>query len=373
MLTVLLALGSGTVTRPAVAEDEGKPLDGFFEGRIDAIHKGEVTLRYDFSRKEQLKDWIVGAPFPVQRAEGQGVEWFDASMEIKGSTAATHIAEWKGDVEITCRLVPDTDKDVGGILVPSTGENDFVTYTLNETFFHGWDGSSGGQHSIIKFGDQWRESRDTEEFIGFRYVVRRNGREPVAPGRPVEFSFGMSRGKLVMAVPGIDMKGRDLGKRLTSSRPGFYTVKGRMLIDDVVIQGKLDPDWLRRNELGLHTARPLGEAGALDPEVEALLAGYPASGNAAPLVALVADTSRPDAVRQAAVDALRSGPKRATTQALDLLYSEDEGTRRFGIGIVKALLGKDYGFNPKSSQSARTGAIRKITEDLREHPDLLKD
>jgi len=52
------------------------------------------------------------------------------------------------------------------------------------------------------------------------------------------------RGKIWMEIEGQKLSGKDMGVKLKVMRAGFYTVKGKMRIDDVTIEGKLDPAWL---------------------------------------------------------------------------------------------------------------------------------
>ncbi len=48
-----------------------------------------------------------------------------------------------------------------------------------------------------------------------------------------------------MDVAGQSIKGKDLGVKLKVHRPGFYSIKGRLRVDDVEITGTLDPAWMR--------------------------------------------------------------------------------------------------------------------------------
>ena len=176
---------------------------------LDAKTKS-VTIRYDFSEEEQLRDWQERAPFPVIREKGQGVKWFDEMVEVQGSTGIRHIGAWKGDVTVRATIVPDAEKDMGGILHPADDAEDIATFTLLESYFHAWDGKSGGQNSIIKFGKQWREAGSTKDFIGFRYIAQRPPTTPLVVGRPVSLVFGLNRGRLEMTSGDAELKGKDL-------------------------------------------------------------------------------------------------------------------------------------------------------------------
>ncbi len=366
----LLLLASGL---PALADGDGRPLDQAFRGRIAAFDGKTITLVYDFSKKEQLADWTEGVPFPIDKEPGQSIRWFDNQLEIQGNTGVRHIARWTGDVEISFTVTPDGEKDIGAFLVPVPEEPDIATFTLCESYFHGWDGDPGGKHSIIKFGKQWRESGSTSDYTGFRYVARRPPADPIVPGRKIRFTYGVHRGKLFLQLADFELKGKDLGKRLKVLTPGFYTVGARALFDEVQIRGRLDKAWLREKGFELRVIGPVVPVG-VDGETASLVAAYAAGEVAASKVAAVlTDDAKADEAREAAAAALEAGPKKAVSAMLDLLYSGDVEVRAFGIRVVKSLLGKDYGFKPKGKEATRSAAIRKLTQDLRDNPDLLED
>lgn len=373
----LLALGAG---RPVVAgegEAEGnRALDEYFRGAVAGLDGGEVTLRYDFRDARQVEDFEDRKPFNIEARKGQQIRWFDEQLEIVGNAAARHRAHWMGEVLVTATFTVDADRDVGGFLSPSDATNDFATFTLTETFFHRWDNSDGMLNSIIKFGDQWREGDATGDFTGFRYVSRKPPKEKLAPGARLRVAFGLQKGKLVMSGPEFDLKGSDVGNKLKRFQLGFYAIKGRVLVDDLEIRGTLADDWLRRTKVDLRTARPIGAAatGGLDEATQACLAAHAAGDLAATrtLLRFATDESRAAEARATVVEALMKGPRKAARPTVDLLYHEREDARALGIRIIKALLGKDYGYKPAAPEAKRSAAIKKLNEDLDKHPELLE-
>ena len=373
--TALLVIWVLFLGRPPTAcADDPVPLDRAFRGQVVAFNGKTVSLRYDFRSEEQLRDWEEDVPFPIEKSQGdQSIKWFDQRLEIQGNTGAQHIGVWKGDVEVTCRLTSDAEKNIGAFLATYPESEDFATFTLVETFFHGWDGSAGGTHSIIKFGKQWRERGADSDFIGFRYVQRRSPPDPLRPGSSLKLEFGIKGGVLKMKVGDLEMKGKDRGKRLKRCRPGLYTIGGRSLFDDVIITGKLDSSWMKEKNIAWKVDSPVGEVEA-DPDTLDLIDAYEkGESEAADLVKVVADGGRPERTRRAAANALSKGSKKAVRAIVDLLYSEDEVARELGAGVVKALLGKTFGYKPKGSEKSRSAAIRKLNQALKDHPELLED
>ena len=372
-LFFVLFLTALSLEAPLATAGQGTALDEYFKGRVVALDGKTVTLRYDFKDEGQLEDWTEGVFFRITKVKDQRVRFFDQCLELVGNVAVRHRGVWRGDLDVRARFVIDAERDLGAGLVPEPETEEIATFTLAETYFHKWDGSAGGSHSILKFGKQFRERGSTSDFVGFRYVARRPPPMPMTPGRKLDFHFGLKRGKLFMDVDGTDFSGKDMGVRLKRMHPAFYTVEGRMLVDDVVIRGRLDPKWLKDEGLDLRVATPI-PADGMDDETRALVDGYATGATAASvLIEMIADATRPEPARKAAAVALGAGSRGVVPAVVDLLYNPDRVARQLGIEVVKALLGKSYGYQAKAKEKARSAAIRKLNEDLKSHPELLRD
>lgn len=376
LLSALLTQGRPpTLCAEGEAPVAGKPLDAFFKGQVLALKGKDLTLRYDFSSEEQLKDWREGVPWPIAKESGQGIAWFDQRLEVRGSTGARHLAEWTGEVWVTCTLTLDADKDLGGFLSPADEGDCYASFTLTEKFFHAWDNNPGGLHSILKFGKEFREAGSAKDFVGFRYVDRRPPSTPIKAGDVVAFGFGIQKGKLGLDCPEFQLRGKDLGsKHFKEYRPGFYAIKGRLLVDNVVITGRLADGWVASEKLALRTEKPLPDPASLtvDPAVQALIEGYKAGSTpAAELVKVLGDAATAKGAKDALSQALGGGPRKAVRDVIDLLYRPDADTRAYGIEIVRRLLGKDYGYPAKGSEEQRSDAIRRLLDELKKKPTLL--
>lgn len=377
VLGALLALAAGPGADSASAADQ-KTLDEYFNGQIVALEGKQVTIRYDFRKKDQAKDFTDNVPWPITRRKDQGVKWFDEKLEVVGNSGARHVAEWKGDVEVKVRVHFDHDKDIGAWLSPINGANDYATFTFREFFFHTWNKKTGGQDSIIKFGNQWREKGSTDDYIGFRYIARRPPKEVPTAGETKEMTFGIQKGKLLMTTDEFELKGKDRGKKLKQYFIGFYAIKGRALFDNIEITGTLNDAWVRHVGLELKTSKPINaeKPTELDDETKALIADHKTgkrSKATRELVDLLKDVTVARPVRVAIRDALFEGPKMTARYAQDLLYSRELEVREDGIEIIKAHLGKDWAFNPKGSEGSRRKAITAMNEELKKKPGMLKD
>lgn len=374
----------GPATGPASAADappatpapgSAIPLDRFFHGAVVGLAGTKVRLKYDFANVDQGKDWMLGVPWNIAKDAADGISFADGRLAVRGNVGAYHRGEWEGDLVVTCRLIPDGVRDIGGFLRSPDQSTDYVSYTLVETYFHGWDSKAGGETGMMKFGKQFAVGKGG--YTGFRYLAMRILKPEPAPNKAVGFTFGRRGDDLVMDVDDTKQASVEPGNPLKTIQPGFYAVHSSVAIDEIVLEGTLSPRYLEVNHIELKTEKPLvvdapaappgtpAPAAVVDPGVTALLAAYEKGvRSATDLVKLVGETTRADLDRQAIVDALKAGPKRASAASVDLLYSTDTKTRTFGIEIVRSLTGKDYGYDPKSGEKSRSAAIKKLQADL---------
>ncbi|MCB9900128.1 MAG: hypothetical protein H6826_02150 [Planctomycetes bacterium] len=368
-LPLLVAAAGVFVAREARAAD--KTLDQQFAGRVSVDKKGVVTLRYDFRDQAQLADWETGAPFRIYGEKlDDEIGWFDGHLDIPSKKGARLKAAFTGDVTMEAKLRVEAWSDLGAWFAPADGAHDYVIYTLVERYFHKWDaGQTGGQHSIIQFGDQWREGDVPEDFVGFRYISRRPANVEHKAGELVPLVARWVKNHFEMAGPdGLELEGKPKGPKLGNLVAGFYTAEGRLRVDEVVITGRLSPAWLKEKGVRLELSPDAGRDPALAGEMEAHAGGDSKATRA--LVARLRDPSLEEAVRTSIEEALSKGPKRAVSAALDLLYDGSVEARTSGIAIVKAHMGKDFGYNPKANESRREAALKKITDAIQKDPEL---
>ena len=351
------------------------PLDRFFHGKVVGLDGTKVRLKYDFSSPDQGKDWMLGVPWNIAKDAADGISFTDGRLAVRGNVGAYHRGEWEGDLVVTCRLIPDGIKDIGGFLRSPDQMTDYVSYTLVETYFHGWDSKAGGETGMMKFGKQFAVGKGG--YTGFRYLAMRILKPEPAANKAVTFLFGRKGKDLVMNVDDTEQASLEPGNPLKTIQPGFYAVHSSVAVDEIVLEGTLSPRYVETNRIALKTEKPLASetstatpgtpapAAVVDPEVTALIAAYEKGVKSAiDLVKIVGETTRVDLDRLAAVAALKAGPHRAMNAAIDLLYSADVKTRGFGIDIIRALAGKDYGYDPKAGEKSRSAALKRLQADV---------
>ncbi|MCC7139386.1 MAG: hypothetical protein IT460_13265 [Planctomycetes bacterium] len=362
--------------RSTVAAPTGEvALDTFFHGTVIGLEGTKVRLRYDFSTKEQAADWPEGAGFRVPRDVGDSAGVAEGRLAVRGSTGTRHVAEWEGDITVTAKLIPDGVKDIGSVVTSPDQPEDYVLYSIGETYFHGWDHpGSGGDTGMMKFGKQYATA-DKPGLVGFRYLDYRRPPTDPTPGKPVVWSFGRKGAEVFLTLDDMKLDSPEPGNKLKVLQVGFYAVKSAMTVDDIVIEGTLSPRYLAAKKIALRTDKPIvAETGAgVDPAVRTLAEAYAAGKESAvKVVGVVGDAARPEGDRRAAADALKRGPRKALPAVIDLLYNAEPKIRTLGLEIVKSLTGKTYGYDPKASEKARAAAVRRLNDDIAANPALLQ-
>ena len=374
-LGLAASLGGGQAGAADPVPGAEVALDAFFHCAVIGLDGTKVKLKYDFSNAEQKADWVEGVPWRIAKDTADGIEVAQGRLAVRGSVGARHIAEWEGDLLVTCRMIPDGTKDIGAYLGSEEAPDDYVTFSIGETYFHNWDNKAGGETGMMKFGKQYVVGSGKAGFVGFRYLASRMPTADTVPGKTSLFAFGRKGPSVLLTVDDLKLDSHEPPKLLPSLEPGFYAIKSSVAVDDVVLEGTISPKWLAAHKVGLRTIRPIVSgaevAAAVDPAVQALVDAYKKPGESpAKLVDLLKDSTRPEADRQAAIGALKSGPRKAVNAVIDLLYSTEVKVRALGIDIVKALLGKSYGYEPKAGEKSRGDAVKRLNKDLQDHPEL---
>ncbi len=231
------------------------PLDRYFHGAVVGLDGTKIRLRYDFSTPLQEKDWVLGVPWKIAKDAADGISFADGRLAVRGNVGAHHFAEWEGDLVVTCRLIPDGVKDMGGYLTSPDQLDDYATYTLVETYFHGWDNKPGGETGMMKFGRQFATGKGG--YTGFRYLAMKMLRPEPASGRAIAFSFGRKGEDLFMNADDTKLSSVEPGNPLKTIQPGFYAIQGSISVDEVVLEGTLAPRYVSLHKLVMRTEKPL--------------------------------------------------------------------------------------------------------------------
>lgn len=367
VLAFLVALLGGPVAIRAGPSDAGRPVDQVLKGRFLKLDGDRVEIKYDFSDPAQLEDWISTKPFRVLGEVKS--EFENKTVRLEGTGAWCHRALFDDEVSLAFDLKPWTDKDLGAVVMESIESDQFVLFSLNDIYFQKFDGVRIPQHMITRFGV--KDDSDGKNDQAFRYIAR--GKSPVIRKyETVRMTAEKNGIDDSMTIGDKKYSGVEMGRKLNDIRIGVYMVEGKAVVDNVVVKGRLSERWLEKENVALTLSRPLAveepesraERVALD-KIEKRKAGELPPKD---LLAVVSDPDVTEETRQAAATAVEeSGDKTVVPHLVPLLYSADDATRELAFGIVRKLVGRTFGYNPKGDPDKRSAAIQKLVQHIQKN------
>jgi hypothetical protein len=376
LLLLLLTLPAGGLP-PAAAQDSApdagrKPLlDELLKGRILRLDGNQVEIRYDFSDPAQLGDWVEYRPFRVMGEWEFKIE--GDALKLKGSGALHHRATFLNEVEIEYDLVPWSDRDLGTVISEDAEGEQFVLYSVNDIYFQKFDGVRVPQHMITRFGVADSSIKADEH--AFRYVAR--GADPkIRTHQKIHIRAGKKGLDDHFLIGEREYKGVEPGRPITQLHVGVYTVKSSALFDDVIVRGKLSPVWVEREKVELALAAPpqpeaVGPSKEDQAAQERITRFEAGTVTGEDLLPVLSDAGVSPALRQTAAASLAaSGHRNVVPKAVSLLYSEDLTTRQLGDQVIRALSGKNFGYDPRSDAEKRSKAIQKLLQYIQKNPAM---
>ncbi len=377
LLLFLFLLSSGR----AVAEDGPEPVtvgDFFSGGKVEQWKARRITITYDFSQEDVLQDFDVINPFLVL-ASG-GFEVSDGALLAEGSNAFVFKGVFEADVTVDMTLTSETPRDLGLVLLASDLTDQFLLFSLADTFFSKKDRQKPLQHMITVVGA--RDGGGSGESL-FRYLKR--SRTPtLKAGVEIEVRLEKRAKRNRLSFAGKTLSATDRYGSFPRVRPGLFVLKSKMTVTKLTISGRLTESFLKENGIEFDPeevddqALPLEEvpAAGAETEEEPRRRG-PRRGrredesDARGLVRKLRDGRLSDDEREEAAKGLsRKNVKKDELKALiDCLYSDDLTTRKLAILALKKTTGKTLGYNPKASEEARKKAVRNWFRYLMQNRD----
>ncbi|MHC4820659.1 MAG: protein kinase family protein, partial [Planctomycetota bacterium] len=227
---------------------KGKGVAGLFQGQV-VLRGRKINLTYEFDNESEAADWEVEHPFMVQ----QKSEWKVDRGELSGQGAGCwlHRAHFKpGTFSMNFRIRPGVPaQDMGVLLMEPKELMNHLMFTIGNQFFQLGKGS--GRYAIpgnviFVFGKgMWKDT--DPDMVGFVYTE--NSEEPkVKARRWTESEIQVSKDKAKWTLKGKAFSGRTFGDnnyRITGIRPALFVLLSEARFDEIVIEGELDPDWVK--------------------------------------------------------------------------------------------------------------------------------
>lgn len=378
---------------PAAPDPNLVRLDRFFRGKITHVETKKVAgaaatattieIRYDFSSPDQLLDFEPGLPFRAIRTIAWELK--NGRVDLEGTGSMKHRAVFDADVSASATLTPRKARDFGFAVTEARESEVFTLYCLYDKYFSAGDNVFVPQNMIIKFIP--RDPKVNKDGVqDWRYCGSRGQSPVVRTGQPYKVEIGRdaNESRMTITAPdGEDFKsgGKEWDRDLTSMIFGVYCHDSHVEVDDVVIRGRLDPEFVRREKLDVTGWTPPAEPVAPPPapagpaqtgaanqasvNARRTIDGYPLEAKPVTLAQLIRDVTVPLHLRtEAAEKATTVALKKVVPFLVEGLYSPDADSRRLSFEVIKALTGRSFGFRAEASEDSRKRGIKEINDFL---------
>ena len=384
LLTVLMLL---TLVLPAPAvrgeEDAGKvDVRDVFAGKVTKWKARRIHLEYDLTDKKSLEDFSETNPFLASRTGGFAVE--EEGLVAKGTGALLHQAVFEADVQITLTVVSKTMNDIGVALIPPSGSEKFLLFSIADTYFSLRDRQTPRQHMITVVGaGDGGPPGDTD----FRYLNR--SRTPaLEPGKPIEVEILKRGDRNRFVVAGANLDAADRYGTFPEVQPALFTLESGMTVTALRIDGRITTGWLEKRKIAWDPKEeddealpeidvPDGPAARVPDRDEPRRPGYDPGdrSEASALIRTLRDAGASEENREKAAEGLtKDNVKLDQLRALiDCLVDDDLTTRTLAFSVLKRVTGKTLGYHPKAPEKARGEAFRKWFQYMRDNRERFVD
>ena len=362
------------VPREAGAEDSpgGKPVTEFFRGKVlRANAKGDIEIRYDFEDPQQMADFETVMPYRAILSAQPA--WESGAVRLKGTGSFRHVAVFDTTIGLEAQLTPARPRDFGFAVTESRESEVFTLYCVQDTYFSLGDGVRHPQNMVIKFIP--RDPRINKDGMqDWRYCGSRGQEPEIQRNVPLHVRIARGDNESEMWLLDWHSQGKEAGRDLSSQMGAVYVHDSDVKIDDLVIRGRLSAAFVERHGLDLSVTIEPDEPATTEPgpveidpavaeKVREQIAGYPLATSPAAMAKLLRDAAVPDTLRREALERVVGlGNKRIVPFVVDGLYADDTLSRELSLEVVRALVGKTFGYRPDADDEKRRKAISSLNE-----------
>lgn len=244
-----------------------EPLDRRFRGEIESFDGDRVKLRWTWKDPAQLDDFEPFVPVRATVSGGFTVPVVPAKEGDDAAPAGTGIAEARGTGGIRLRLgmlsdiVISTDAvlhdphDLGVVLSLPASSDESILCLVQDRLFTRFDKAAGNSTMINKLGGIPATGAGMTEF---RYISR-SGQPKLGKGHVVRFDV-VRKGaetKFTVTPKGeapVVLQGKDTDTPYTNFQPGLYVSGASADFGPLTIDGKIDREWCKANDVLPHVA-----------------------------------------------------------------------------------------------------------------------
>jgi len=361
-------------TAPPPKKPRIKALNRVFAGRIIKIKKKRVTIYYDFENAEQLKDFEGVRPPNLLDASDNRFSIRGGRLVLEGSTSIRHKMEGRGELRARFWVRCGRQANIGTVFTEPVMSQYYVVLNLFDERFY-----KNGALILAACGlneDEGAQDASTG-LVNWRDIFRGNVKKKAKVGEDVMVEVSKNGFKESCRVADVEGKGSSKGKtkKMDTYQFGLWVHHSRATFDDLTIEIELTDEFLNLNDLKAEvvedweevpTTGPLAGVRGVPPRIRSEIDAYAlGKGEARLVVKTVGRTGIPKKVREIAAQLLKDrNDSKVVPIVIDLLYSTDKQTRTLGIGIVKSIVGNNFGYSPGSSEKKRSKSIQKLNQHL---------
>jgi hypothetical protein len=372
--SVSMGQESKTTSDPRKGPKVKRALNKAFHGRVVKIKKKQVTLYYDFEDPIQLEDFEEARPPRLLDASQNRVRIQGGRLVLEGSTAIRHKMEGSGEFRARVYVRVGQQRNVGTVFTEPILSDFYVVLNLFDERFYG-----NGNMLLAACGLHEDEGADVDmSLVNWRDIFGSNLKKKVKVGQDAEIEVYKDGWKEYARVDDVEGRGSSKGKckQMEAYQFGLWVHESRATFDDLTIE--LTDEFLHLNDLKAEVAveweevpedGPLKGIKGVPPRIRTQIEQYAyGKGDAKEVYVAVARAGLPKKAREAAAQVLedRRDP-RAVPIVIDGLYSEDRLTRKLSIGVIRSIVGTDFGYSPGAKEKTRSKAIRKLNEHIQEY------
>ncbi|MEN8149834.1 MAG: hypothetical protein ABFS86_08430 [Planctomycetota bacterium] len=217
-----------------------------FQGKVVSFKARRITLEYDFAKKECLADFLTANPF---RDSARGGFRHDEKLGVlagEGVGAFAHKGVFEADVELKFSMTSRTPNDVGAVLLDGGGSDQFLLFSLADTYFCKKDRQTPRQHMITMVGAD--DSGAARDETLFRYLSR-STKPTLKAGKKIDVEVRKFGPNNLFKFAGKKMTAADRYGKLESVQPAFFVLNSSLRVTKLSISGKLTEKWLKRKRI----------------------------------------------------------------------------------------------------------------------------
>lgn len=214
-------------------------------GRVEPLEEGRLRLVYEAGRKPRLLEDFKAVPTVP---DIRGLKRKDD--RISGTGAFCHRAHFAGDLSIQVEGTPVGSHDFGLVVVdPDAEESRFLVGALNNTFFgvkYGKSRRVTPGHNLVFCG------RGAESLARYKrtQILSRMEKPTVERGSSLRLSLSWRQERVQLAIgeASVHVRLAVPQQDMARKQAGIHLHRSSFRVQRVVLEGRLDPAWSRKEE-----------------------------------------------------------------------------------------------------------------------------